>query len=396
MPTIFLTDLPYNVTPSSAQCFAWERFDPTGRNCSVTQDMITFLNLTHSFNDYFGAYCLNPPASDGCPYGYCPNSDIAAVLVFYHPNELQSSFWAQILNIYALLLACGFTTVRHHITRIHAILTVATAGSPLSIYIFIYAIRSLFREKHRMSATVGKGHRMARYIVLLAMAIWVGLLIYVILPASISVFDQEECETGNYVVENFFFLPILIFKDQHRWAQVLMGLPVILTTIVWMIALVLRRDEIWQGGESKWKPHPKRAWRTIRDSYPFVQFWTVVLLPTAYWVATIELGVHFGAANDTIIQASFGQGSSNDQFNLPDVLKLLAIFVAIPPVFSVLQMYPRFHNWFLCLTWVRFCRRQMGDRTVESLPISGSFVSLSSTLDDENMDEKPLFSAGNR
>ncbi|KIJ44593.1 hypothetical protein M422DRAFT_30294 [Sphaerobolus stellatus SS14] len=340
--------------------------------------MVTFLNLTHSFNDYFGAYCLNPPAADGCPYGYCPNSDIAglfvrlstyitnffvALLVFYHPNELQSSFWAQILNIYALLLA-------------------STAGSPLSIYIFIYAIRSLFREKHRMSATVGKGHRMTRYIVLLAMAIWLGLLICVILPASISVFDQEECKTGNYVVENFFFLPILIFKDQPRWAQVLMGLPVILTTIVWMIALVLRRDEIWQGDESKWKPHPKRAWRTIRDSYPFFQFWTVVLLPTAYWVATIELGVHFGANNDTIIQASFGQ--------------LLAIFVAISPVFSVLQMYPRFHNWFLCLTWVRFCRRHMGGRTVESLPISGSFVSLSSTLDDENMDEKPLFSAGNR
>ena len=51
-------------------------------NCTVTDSMVSFLNLTGSnIGRYFAAYCSNPPEDDGCPYGPCPNPDIAGPLV---------------------------------------------------------------------------------------------------------------------------------------------------------------------------------------------------------------------------------------------------------------------------------------------------------------------------
>ena len=70
------------VVPSGAACFVGspQAGDLTSSPCPVTSDMLQFLNLTVDFGAYFDAYCLNPPQGDGCPYGYCPNSEIAGPL----------------------------------------------------------------------------------------------------------------------------------------------------------------------------------------------------------------------------------------------------------------------------------------------------------------------------
>ena len=55
-------------------------FEDSG--CPVTSNMVNFLNLTGAnYKPYLAAYCVNPPADDDCPFGYCPNSDIAGSLV---------------------------------------------------------------------------------------------------------------------------------------------------------------------------------------------------------------------------------------------------------------------------------------------------------------------------
>ena len=66
------------VVPPGAQCFvnSLQAANP-GTSCPVTNDMVQYLNLTDRFDDYFLAYCLNPPRDDGCPYGYCPNFEVA-------------------------------------------------------------------------------------------------------------------------------------------------------------------------------------------------------------------------------------------------------------------------------------------------------------------------------
>jgi len=72
-----------NFTPNGAACFAatGNLTDTLFSPCPVTPDMVNFLNLTQ-FKNYFEAYCLQTPVGDGCPYGYCPNTDIAGGVEF--------------------------------------------------------------------------------------------------------------------------------------------------------------------------------------------------------------------------------------------------------------------------------------------------------------------------
>ena len=43
---------------------------------------MNFLDLTGTdYKPYLAAYCVQPPADDDCPFGFCPNPDIAGPLV---------------------------------------------------------------------------------------------------------------------------------------------------------------------------------------------------------------------------------------------------------------------------------------------------------------------------
>lgn len=73
-------------------CFLSRPSDVGYDGCSVTVDMVKFLNLTGpNFKPYMDAYCLHPPADDDCPFGYCPNPDIAGLLVRL-ASELTQNF----------------------------------------------------------------------------------------------------------------------------------------------------------------------------------------------------------------------------------------------------------------------------------------------------------------
>ena len=48
--------------------------------------------------------------------------------------------------------------------------------------------------------------------------------------------------------------------------------------------------------------------RTIVNNYPFLQFWSVVAIPTAYWIATVELGILW--EHDEKFSLTFGQVST--------------------------------------------------------------------------------------
>lgn len=75
------TNTPY---PPNSLCFATRPFYYVGErpNCTflnytITDSMVSFLNLTSDERLYRQAYCVAPPSDDICPFGYCPNSDIA-------------------------------------------------------------------------------------------------------------------------------------------------------------------------------------------------------------------------------------------------------------------------------------------------------------------------------
>ena len=70
-----------NIYPPDSYCF-WDAQFEYRPDCSVTVNMVNFLNLTGTdYKRYLAAYCLNPPTDDGCPFGFCPNPDIAGLLV---------------------------------------------------------------------------------------------------------------------------------------------------------------------------------------------------------------------------------------------------------------------------------------------------------------------------
>lgn len=60
-------------------------------NCSVTNNMLNFLNLTEDYKQYISVYCLNPPTDDDCPFGFCPNPDVSGPLVRV-ASELTQAF----------------------------------------------------------------------------------------------------------------------------------------------------------------------------------------------------------------------------------------------------------------------------------------------------------------
>lgn len=73
--------------PPDIRCFAdashtWDPNEFRANDCNITGNMVNYLNLTGmDYNPYIAAYCLRPPADDDCPFGFCPNPDIAGSLV---------------------------------------------------------------------------------------------------------------------------------------------------------------------------------------------------------------------------------------------------------------------------------------------------------------------------
>jgi hypothetical protein len=103
------------VVPSGAACFTGSlQAGDLPTSCPVTNDMLQFLNLTLSFDDYFHAYCLNPPQADGCPYGYCPNAEVAGPLSCPFPlRNFTDAFEGLFVRIAAYLtnfFVCKYST----------------------------------------------------------------------------------------------------------------------------------------------------------------------------------------------------------------------------------------------------------------------------------------------
>jgi hypothetical protein len=133
MSTLFDGFSANTVFPDHDWCFG----DPSNASsiCQIPTDtMIRFLNIS-SPSSYVDVYCANPPV-DSCSFGYCPNPDVAspavryssalsflsrikplisraayfsslvsAILVLYSPEDVTSAFFAQLLNVYSLIVA---------------------------------------------------------------------------------------------------------------------------------------------------------------------------------------------------------------------------------------------------------------------------------------------------
>ncbi|KAJ7274238.1 hypothetical protein C8J57DRAFT_1314993 [Mycena rebaudengoi] len=311
--------------------------------CQVpTSTMIDFLNITNP-NAYLNAYCLNPPEAS-CAFGYCPNPDVAspavrystyfttivsAILVLYSPEDVMSSFFAQLLNVFSLVIAAIISIGQRNLTKPHTIIALALAGSPLSAYLIIYAPSHL-----------RKGMWLNRFIVLSMVPLWISVLVFATLPEGAWHFQQAACDANRHVVRLFFIPFISFFEAYPELSAALFGM----FAIAWGAGIYLQRGEIWKK-HNKVIPW-RRIWRKVVDAYPFIQFCTVILVPHTLWVLNIEIGIMTLLARESF-SPTYGQ--------------LLAIFVTVPPFVQLLLVLPRLPLWFLDLTWVRYINRRQDE-----------------------------------
>jgi len=80
------------IYPPDVECFQFtsnnNASDPTSfqaNGCTVSQNMVDYLNLTVEIEKYVAAYCTNPPKDDDCPFDFCPNPDIAGMNLIIRP-----------------------------------------------------------------------------------------------------------------------------------------------------------------------------------------------------------------------------------------------------------------------------------------------------------------------
>ncbi|KAF7297180.1 hypothetical protein MIND_00951100 [Mycena indigotica] len=318
--------------------------------------MINFLNITNP-SAYLDMYCLNPP-SDSCSFGYCPNSDVAspavrfsayftsivsAILVLYCPDEITGSFFAQLLNIYSQVIAAVVAIGKHDLTKLHSVIALSLAASPLSVYLVFYVLRTLLGRETRLKVVLGEHHYLNRALVLLAVPLWISVLIFSSMPTHIWEFQQAACdiEVARNKMASLFFLPFVVFFEAYPEVGSLL---IVSLVIPWSVAIWRLRIVIW-ARHDRYLPLA-RLWRKVVEHYPFIQFYTVLVLPHTVWIFNLEFGLASLSPREKFT-ATYGQ--------------LLAIFVTIPPLISLCLLLSQLPPWFADLTWVRFIARR-GDK----------------------------------
>ncbi|KAJ7719628.1 hypothetical protein DFH07DRAFT_310363 [Mycena maculata] len=333
--------------PDHPTCFG----DPTNSSsvCQVPSAvMIAFLNISTPAQ-YLNDYCNNPPV-DSCAFGYCPNPDVAspavrystyfssfvsAILVLYSPEDVASSFFAQLLNVYSLILAAIVAIKEHNLTRMHSVIALVLAASPLSLYLVLYVFRSLLGKQTRLQAVFGPGMYLNRALVLIMLPLWISVLAFTALPNSAYHFQQAACDSivADNEIARLFFLPFIIGFAAFPAAGAVITASVV---VPWAIAIFRLRKIIW-GKHNKILPLG-RLWRKVVNHYPFIQFYTVILLPHLFWIFNIEIGLELLSTRESF-SATYGQ--------------LLAIFVTVPPFIQLCLLLPHVPRWFADLAWVR-------------------------------------------
>lgn len=190
--------------------------------------------------------------------------------MLYSPKFAQEAFWSQILSVYSLLITCGVSVSRGDLTHFHAAIAVVLSGSPLTAYLFGYAIVSFWYHKHRLNVIVGEGRLFIRLLIILAGLIWISLFVYILADKRLTHFAQASCaKEGNDVVGYLYVLPLVLLYLFARFGSNIPAISRLVLGVVfgiigftvasWIVAIILQRRMIWRDGE-RWSPRFGRTW----------------------------------------------------------------------------------------------------------------------------------------
>ena len=170
------------------------------------------------------------------------------------------------LSIYSLLITVEISIRQSSLTQYHAAIATIITGSPLTIYLTLYAIVSFKRKSHRLGAILGKGQWFTRLVVIGGGAAWATLLFRILASKHLIHFAQRSCELqyggprlANYLYVFPFLVLTLAYEENVDWLTYTVIGIVALTALSWIIAIVLQRRTIWPKGE-RWSPQIVRVW----------------------------------------------------------------------------------------------------------------------------------------
>ena len=112
---------------------------------------------------------------------------------------------------------------------------------------------------HRLENVLGKGYLFRRLLVLFAAAIWTALTIFSFVPHNTTRFSQQSCQPRPLVLNFFLITPISVgLEERHEkpWLGAVIALPLFLIILAWVIAILLKRHDIWPPG----KPYRVKFW----------------------------------------------------------------------------------------------------------------------------------------
>ncbi|KAJ7916535.1 hypothetical protein B0H13DRAFT_2323322 [Mycena leptocephala] len=288
--------------PDHDPCFG---NDPTNTTCSIPSlAMINFLNISNP-----DSYSKLLPAVRFSAYF---TSLVSAILVLYSPEEVESSFLAQLLNVYSLIVASMIAIARNHLTKFHSVVALTLASSPLSVYLLFYVIRSLFGIHTRLDKVFGKGKHVNRTMVLLAFPLWLAVLCFTALPSTAWDFQQTACDL---IIAGDAKSILAEHSSQYFY---------------WHGERLSIDCERRLGKHNKFFPLG-RLWHRVGRHYPFIYFCSVIVLPHFIWIFNVEIALPILSTRESF-SATYGQ--------------LLAIFVTVLPFIQLCKLLPRASRWF--------------------------------------------------
>jgi hypothetical protein len=221
---------------------------------------------------------------------------------------ISRQFFSQLLNVYSLIIAAIISIANRGLTKPHTVVSLGLAASPLSIYLIIYVIQSIFGKRNRLASVFGSGKWLNRAGVLALVPIWISVLVFAALPKGSWHFQQSACDdvVAAHHVIRVFFIPFLVFFEVFPE----LGAAIIAIFVgSWILAIYLQRRKIWRNDNKRfpslriwwvsfslmigfrWSDQRTLYRRKVVNAYPFIKFCTVVFVPHAFWMLNVEIGI---------------------------------------------------------------------------------------------------------
>jgi hypothetical protein len=193
------------------------------------------------------------------------NAHSSLVILLYYSKSIEKirdSYWAQNFTVYSVLVAAAISMAQQNMTKMHTIVAMEFVGSPLTVYLAFYAVRSFFGNKHRLSHLFDGPRFWYRVTALFTFAVW-AIFLGISLGLSHEHYAQSSCQHRMKMINTIYLLPFFLalglMMEAPEAILIIVGPPAIVA-ISWGIAIFRRRKMLWYKNGVRRRPSFFDVW----------------------------------------------------------------------------------------------------------------------------------------